>query len=213
MIVILFLLNCQCNKAGKMNLNSDIFRIKTNDIEPEKGRILIAEPFLPGSYFNRSIILLASYGEKGAVGFILNKPVDFPIQDLFEDLPDFDGEVYLGGPVSTDSVYFIHSLGDKIPGSIHIKDNMYWGGDFDILKQQIRMGIVTSSQIRFFVGYSGWAPGQLEEEIQENSWLVSEMKQSEVMSNSEHELWEEAVKAVGGKYSLWINYPENPSLN
>ena len=132
---------------------------------------------------------------------------------MFEDLPDFDGEVYLGGPVSTDSVYFIHSLGDKIPGSIHIKDNMYWGGDFDILKQQIRMGIVTSSQIRFFVGYSGWAPGQLEEEIQENSWLVSEMKQSEVMSNSEHELWEEAVKAVGGKYSLWINYPENPSLN
>ncbi|MDX9882352.1 MAG: YqgE/AlgH family protein [Prolixibacteraceae bacterium] len=196
-----------------MNLNSDIFRIKTNNVEPEKGRILIAEPFLPGSYFNRSIILLASYSEKGAVGFILNKPVDFPIRDLFDDLPGFDTEVYLGGPVSTDSVYFIHSLGDRIPGSTHIKETLYWGGDIDVLKDQIRSGAVATSQIRFFIGYSGWAPGQLEEEIRENSWLVSEMRQSEVMRNSEQELWEEAVKAVGGKYSLWLNYPENPSLN
>lgn len=196
-----------------MKINSDIFRIRTNDIEPEQGRILIAEPFLPGSYFNRAIILLASYGDTGTVGFILNKPVDFSMQDLFEDLPDFEAEVCLGGPVNTDSIYFIHSLGDKIPGSVHIKNDMYWGGDFDLLKQLIREGTISVSQIRFFIGYSGWEPGQLEKEIQENSWLVSEMQQNDLMHKSENELWEQAVKIVGGKYSLWVNYPENPSLN
>ncbi len=196
-----------------MTFNSDIFRIKTNDMEPKKGRILIAEPFLPGSYFNRSIILLASYDENGAVGFILNKPVEFPVQHLFDDLPGFQAEICLGGPVSTDSVYFIHSLGKQIPGSEHITGNMYWGGDFDVLRDEIKRGKITASDIRFFVGYSGWAPGQLEEEINENSWLVSEMEQYALMHQSDHELWEKAVGEMGGKYSLWLNYPENPSLN
>ncbi|MDX9909928.1 MAG: YqgE/AlgH family protein, partial [Mariniphaga sp.] len=84
----------------------NIFRIQTNNVAPQKGRILIAEPFLPGNYFNRSVIFLVAYSEKGAVGFILNKKVDVTVHDIFPDFPEFDGEVFLGGPVSTDSVYF-----------------------------------------------------------------------------------------------------------
>src|SRR5690606_29735058 len=109
-----------------MNDNLDIFKIQTNNIAPQKGRVLIAEPFLPGSYFNRAVVFLVADSEKGAVGFILNKKVDLAIHDILPGFPEFGGDVYLGGPVSTDSVYFIHKLGDKLPGSIQVLDNLYW---------------------------------------------------------------------------------------
>lgn len=196
-----------------MRLNTNIFRIETNHIAPQQGHILIAEPFLAGSYFNRSIIILASYNENGAIGFILNKKVDYPVEDLFVNFPDFDSEIHIGGPVGTDSVYFIHSLGDAIPGSIHIKENLYWGGDFDTLKMQIKLGLVNSQQVRFFLGYSGWEAGQLEEEIKENSWLVTDVPQADLMTIDENSMWAESVRAMGGKYKMWENFPENPLMN
>lgn len=196
-----------------MKLNTNIFRIETNHVAPKQGSVLIAEPFLAGSYFNRSIILLASFNENGAVGFILNKIVEFPVEDIFVDFPDFDSEIHIGGPVGTDSVYFIHTLGDIIPGSIHIRENMYWGGDFEALKMQIKLGLVNPQQVRFFLGYSGWEPGQLEEEIKENSWLVADIPEVELMTINENAMWTESVRAMGGKYKMWEHFPENPSLN
>jgi putative transcriptional regulator len=196
-----------------MKLNTNIFRIESNHVAPQQGNVLIAEPFLAGSYFNRSIIILASCSEDGAVGFILNKKVDFPVEDLFVDFPDFDAEIHIGGPVGTDSIYFIHTLGESIPGSKHIKEDLYWGGNFDVLKLKIKLGLVQPHQVRFFLGYSGWDAGQLEEEIGENSWLVADIPQADLMTIEENEMWVESVKAMGGKYSLWENFPENPSLN
>lgn len=196
-----------------MKINTNIFRIETNHVAPKQGHILIAEPFLAGTYFNRSIILLATYSEQGAVGFILNKKVDYPVEDLFVNFPDFDSEIHIGGPVGTDSIYFIHTLGDTIPGSIHIKDNLYWGGDFEVLKTKIKLGLVNSQQVRFFLGYSGWDAGQLEEEINENSWLVADVSQDDMMTIDENVMWAKSVRDMGGKYSMWENFPENPSLN
>jgi len=195
-------------------LNINLFKIETNHVDPAKGRILIAEPFLPGSYFNRAIILLVAHSDKGAVGFILNKQIEYPINEVLGDFPNFEAEVYIGGPVSTDTIYFIHSLGNLIPGSIHVKDNIYWGGDFEELKKKIKEGLVQPDQIRFFLGYSGWDEGQLEEELKENSWLVSEIEEANVMEKRTPEsMWVQAVREMGGKYSLWEHFPENPSLN
>jgi putative transcriptional regulator len=196
-----------------MKINTNIFRIETNHVAPKQGHVLIAEPFLSGSYFNRSIILIASYSETGAVGFILNKKVDYPVEDIFVDFPDFEADIHIGGPVGTDSVYFIHTLGELIPGSALIKENLYLGGDFNSLKLQIQLGLVDQSQVRFFLGYSGWDAGQLEEEINENSWLVADISQADLMSLEENTMWSESVRAMGGRYSMWENFPENPSLN
>jgi putative transcriptional regulator len=196
-----------------MKINTNIFRIETNHVAPKQGHVLIAEPFLAGSYFNRSIILLASYSEKGAVGYILNKKVDYPVEDLFADFPDFDSEIHIGGPVGTDSIYFIHTLGDSIPGSINIKENLYWGGDFEALKLQIKLGLVNTQQVRFFLGYSGWDAGQLDEEINQNSWLVADIPQADLMTIDENVMWAQSVRSMGGKYIMWENFPENPSLN
>lgn len=197
-----------------MKLNANIFKIETNHVEPRKGRILIAEPFLSGSYFNRSVVLLVACSDKGSVGFILNKKVDYPLQDIMADFPDFDAEVYIGGPVSTDSIYIIHSLGKALSGSLHIKDNLYWGGDFEELKHKIRLGMIKPGDVRFFLGYSGWEAGQLEGELEENSWLVADIDDQNVMkAGSRQSMWIENVREIGGKYLLWEHFPENPSFN
>ena len=196
-----------------MELNLDIFKIESNNVAPKKGRILLAEPFLPGNYFSRSIIFLVAHSDKGAVGFILNKKVDFPIQEVVPDFPEFEGEVHIGGPVATDSIYFIHKLGDKIPGSIQVTENLFWGGNFDVLKKIIGMGMVSPSDVRFFLGYSGWDSGQLEDEIKENSWLVNDVEEANIMNTFSPKSWADYVKKVGKRYSIWENFPENPSLN
>lgn len=195
-----------------MPLNIDIFKIRTNNVLPKKGRILIAEPFLPGSYFNRSIVFLVEHGSEGTVGFILNKPVDFEVVGFDEEFPNFKERLYVGGPVSNESVYYIHTMGDLIPNSVKIMDGLFWGGDFDHLKDLIHTGFADNTKVRFFLGYSGWDKDQLKEELDEDSWLVTDISPKIVMQSSE-ELWKDMVKQLGGKYSLWENFPENPALN
>lgn len=194
-----------------MQLDYDFFKINRK-LAPKQGRIIISEPFLPGNYFSRSTILLVECSEKGAIGFILNKPVETPVKELFKDFPDFAGEVYVGGPVGSESIYYIHTLGEKLHGSLHVKDNLYWGGDFDNLKSLIGAGLVNLNQVRFFIGYSGWSDGQLENEIAENSWLVTEAPVESIM-NSDEDFWIDSVKKAGGHYELWQNFPEDPTLN
>lgn len=194
-----------------MQLDFDFFKIESH-ILPKQGRIIISEPFLSGNYFNRSTVLLVEHSKEGAVGFILNKSVDFPIHEFLNEFPDFDSNVYIGGPVSTNVIYFIHTLGRDLPGSIKVKDNLFWGGDLDKLKNLIRAGKASCNQVRFFLGYSGWGKGQLEREITENSWLVSETSVDSIMSSNEN-FWAECVSKLGGKYSLWKNYPEDPNWN
>ncbi len=196
-----------------MHYDPEIFKIQTNNILPRKGRILLAEPFLPGTVFNRSVVLLVAHSRKGSVGFILNKQIEFTVRDYIPDFPDFAAEVYIGGPVSTDNLYFIHTLGDLIPGSIKVLDDIYWGGDFDVLKQKINLGLIDPGQVRFFVGYSGWDAGQLEIELKENSWLVNDIESHEVMHRLKMSSWKDFVVRLGKRYSLWANFPENPALN
>ncbi len=196
-----------------MKENLDIFKIKTNNIPPQKGRILIAEPFLPGDYFSRSVVFLVAYSEKGAVGFILNKRIDFSLQEVFVDFPEFDANVFLGGPVSADSIFFIHRLGDQLPGSIHVLGDLYWGGDFKTLKDKIQKGEIKSEDIHFFLGYSGWDAGQLEGEIKENSWLVTDVDENIILQDTDKATWADFVKKAGNRYQIWENFPENPTFN
>lgn len=196
-----------------MKENLDIFRIKTNNVPPQKGRILIAEPFLPGNYFSRSVVFLVAHSDKGSVGFILNKEIDFEIQAVFPDFPKFDAKVFLGGPVASDSIYYIHKLGKKLPGSINILGNLYWGGDFNVLQNQISAGVIQPSDIHFFLGYSGWDSGQLEKELKSDSWLVTDVEEAAVMREFDEISWTEFVKKAGNRYAIWENFPENPTLN
>ncbi len=194
-----------------MRIGFDFFRIQKK-LAPRKGRIIISEPFLPGNFFSRSAILLVEHNANGSVGFILNKPVEPKVNKLFSMSPGFNPELFIGGPVGEDSLFFIHTLGDQIKGSIHIKEQLYWGGDFEALKLAFANGKVLPGQVKFFIGYSGWSPGQLENEIVENSWLISDVDTKLVMK-SDRNFWLQSVKSAGGHYETWQNFPEDPKSN
>lgn len=194
-----------------MKVDFDFFKIHSK-LTPQKGRIIISEPFLPGNYFSRSTVLLVDYSPGGAVGFILNKPYETHINELISVFPDYIPEVFVGGPVSNDNLFYIHTLGDMVRGSIKVKDELYWGGDFEELKSAIITRRAKPDQVKFFIGYSGWSPGQLDDEIAENSWLVTEADIKQIMKSNQN-FWLESVKNAGGHYKTWRNFPEDPNSN
>ncbi len=194
-----------------MLFDLDIFKIE-NKLVPQEGRVLIAEPFLQGDYFSRSTVLLVQCNEEGDVGFILNKPTNLRVKELFKGFPDFESNAFLGGPVSNDKLFFLHTLGEKIPDSLLITGNLYWSGDFGHLISLIRAGLVEEEDIRFFLGYSGWSAGQLAAEIAGHSWVVTEPSVENILSSDEN-FWNDSIQLIGGNALLWQNFPENPELN
>jgi putative transcriptional regulator len=196
-----------------VDLTYDIFKIDHNNIKPRQGRVLISDPFLNDAYFKRSVVLLTEHNSKGSVGFVLNKPVDVAIDEILADFPALDTGISVGGPVGTNSVHYIHGLGNIIPNSVKIMPDIWWGGDFDCVKELIKSRSLDSNQIRFFVGYSGWEPKQLEREISENSWVVRELDSALIMNSRSRESWQTVLQVLGGKYKLWTNFPENPVMN
>jgi len=191
----------------------DILKIKTNDIQPGRGKILISEPFLLDYFFKRSVVLLAEHNEEGSFGVIINKPVTARFNDVVKNFPDFDSKLYLGGPVQSDSLFFIHTLGDKIPESIEIIEDIYWGGDIEQIREMILLKELNPDDIRFFVGYSGWSPKQLDEELQRNSWVVSNITADQFLKTNPSSLWDRSLHLLGGEYKYWTSFPDDPGLN
>ena len=184
-----------------------------NSQQPEKGKLLITEPFLQNDFFSRAVILLCEHNEEGSFGFVLNNYVEIELTD-FEGLPEFETRLSMGGPVSVKNLYYIHTLGDKLPDSIQVKDNLYAGGDFEILKEMMAANQIAHNQIRFFLGYSGWVEKQLEGELKLNSWLVTDIHDIDDIMNTDYEnIWNDYMQRQGGKYKAFAHFPKDASLN
>ena len=177
-----------------------------------KGKVLISEPFLPDPNFSRTVILLTEHNTEGSIGFILNRASTYQIEELIEDFPEFNAKVYVGGPVGLNQLFFIHTLGDKIEDSQEIVKGLYWGGNFEHLKLLIEAKEITPKDIRFFAGYSGWSVDQLQNEINEKSWIVASTNSDQVMMQSD-EYWQEFMQSLGKKFKIMSSFPEDPSLN
>ena len=179
-----------------------------------KGKLLIAEPSIIGDLsFNRSVILLADHNSDGSVGFILNKPLKYTINDLLPEI-NSNFKIYNGGPVEQGNLYFIHTVPKLINNSIEISNGLFWGGDFELIKELINKGIISKKEIRFFLGYSGWDAHQLETEKEANSWIVTEnIYNDKILGKSATQFWKKRILELGGEYLIWSNAPENPILN
>ncbi len=183
-------------------------------IKPKKGDLLIAEPSIIGDLsFNRSIVLLTDHSNKGSIGFILNKPLEYTISDLVPEI-DAPFKVYNGGPVEQDNLYFIHKIPNLIPNSIEISLGIYWGGDFTKVARLITEKKINEKDIKFFLGYSGWDINQLESELKTQSWVVTKnIYKKEIIEKDYEFFWKEKMLELGGNYSIWSNAPENPTYN
>ena len=184
-------------------------------LKPKKGLLLVAEPSIIGDVsFNRSVVLLAEHGALGSVGFILNKPLDFKLSEVIPEILNKNFIIHNGGPVEQEHLYFIHKVPHLIPNSIEIASGIYWGGDFDSIIDLVNSGSLQRSDIKFFLGYSGWAANQLDEELHANSWVVSKNNMnSKLIKKPSKNLWKEKIEELGGDYLLWSNAPEDPSYN
>ena len=181
--------------------------------EPEKGCVLLSEPFLDDPYFKRTVVLICEHNEEGSFGFVLNNFIDFDLEDVIDDIPNIESKVSIGGPVKNSNLYYIHTLGEDLGESIQITEGVYMGGDFEVLKQKLKNNEIRSDQIRFFVGYSGWSPNQLDQELKAKSWFVTSVPASEIMRTDISDLWGKILKSMGKRYEIIANLPDNPSHN
>ncbi len=204
------------NGQAMLELENYLFNIDIPTKEPYSGALLISEPFMKETYFSHSVICLIEYSkEDQAMGIVMNKSTGYVLQDLLSNIKRKDDiPVYCGGPLSCDRLYFIHSLGDIIPGSRHICDGIYIGGEFRHLINYVNSGYPVEGVVRFYLGYSGWDIGQLKDEIKNNVWAVGSISDTEtLLTGSDDTYWHNHVKMLGKKYRCWRYYPQNPSVN
>lgn len=190
----------------------DYFGYQEN-IKPAKGDLLISEPFLPDPNFERTVVLLCEHNEDGSFGFILNKPSLLKYSDVMED-SFYDEILYVGGPVEQDTMHVLHAMGDLLEGSVQLGNDVYWGGNFEQLQIMINNNQIDPAAFKFFLGYSGWSAGQLEMELQEKTWIISnQARKDQVFDTKPDKLWKNVLNEMGGKYKMISNYPIDPRLN
>lgn len=182
-------------------------------IEPGTGILLIADPFLKDPNFLRTVIFLCEHQGEGSFGFVLNRQYSNTIDELIPDLEGHKIAVYYGGPVQQDTIHFLHQYPDMIPGGQEVIKGVYWGGDFDKMVELIKTDSIDTGKIRFYIGYSGWSSGQLDDELKEKSWLTVKATRKLIFHTRYEEIWKDSLKQLGGDYEMMINFPIDPQLN
>lgn len=183
--------------------------------KPRKGSLLLSEPFASDHYFTRSVILLCDHDEEtGTFGFVLNNYLEVDLHTLNPRFPVLETKVSMGGPVDTESIFYIHSFGEQVNDSIHIGGDIYFGGDFDAMVKLLTADPKNSGKVRFFIGYAGWSPNQLHDEIEQNSWIVTnKYRIPDLLNTQEADLWKKIMAQQGGKFRMMSEFPINPNNN
>ena len=182
-------------------------------VQPGAGVLLIADPFLKDPNFMRTVVFLTEHREDGTIGFVLNRQYENTLDELLPEVEGHQLPVYFGGPVQTNTIHFLHSYPEEIPGGIEVMKGVYWGGDFDAVVNLINNGLADPEKIRFYIGYSGWSQGQLETEMAEKTWLTVDAVPKLVFHADAEEIWKDSLKHLGGEFEMMINFPIDPQLN
>ncbi len=191
----------------------EFFEFK-NIERPQKGDLLLSEPLLPDHNFDRTVILLCEHNEEGSFGFVLNKLSILKVDEVLQEINSFDTSLYVGGPVEQNTLHFIHDIENLRGSGQEIMDQLYWGGSFDTLVGMLQERKIDKNKIRFFVGYSGWTEEQLQQEIDQNTWIVARgVHPSYIFNTPPEKLWKEILEKMGGRFKVYANYPSDPKLN
>lgn len=199
-----------------IDFDNTIFNIDIPGGKPDIGALLISEPFLREDYFHHSVICIADYApDSTAMGIVLNRLTGYTLQNIIEGVKiEKPVSVYCGGPMANDRLFFLHTLGEVIPGCRKIKDNLFVGGDFEAVREYVNLGYPLEGYLRFFLGYSGWSRLQLDEEINNRVWAVTESTDySSMLTGSEDPYWHRYVRMLGKRFRGWRFHPRNPHAN
>lgn len=184
-----------------------------NKLAPKAGRLLLSDPFESDLYFERSVVFLCQHDEESSFGFVINKPIRIGIEGVNEAFGQQPIDAFKGGPCEEESLFFLHTLGDKIQGSEQIIDGIYLGTNFSDLYKTMTPESIENGAIKLFVGYSGWSSGQLDDELKRNVWVVAEVDDINEIMLSGKDSWYEIMKRLGNKYEMMTKFPLNPNHN
>ena len=177
-----------------------------------KGKILISTPDISSDIFSRSAVLIIEHSEEGAFGLILNKKNNKMSERLLT-IFGFPVDVYEGGPVENDKIFFINK-GERITENFtEIGEDYYLTEDVENVVSAMIDQKISTEDIKVFSGYSGWGSQQLEQEIRQKVWTVVDAYNLDYTLPTDHHLWKNIMQNLGGEFLLWANTPENISMN
>jgi putative transcriptional regulator len=181
-------------------------------VDSLKGQLLLASPALLDPNFRRAVVLIGEHGEEGAMGLVLNRPSEATV---VEALPDFDplvedgAAIYVGGPVEPGAITMLAEFDDPDDAAtLLFGDVGFVRGDADPT-----LVVGATRRARVFAGYAGWGPGQLEAELEEESWIVEPPIPDEIFTGDPERLWNAVMRRKGGRYLLLARMPADLSVN
>jgi putative transcriptional regulator len=178
-----------------------------------KGQLLLDSGQLRGSFFQRTVVLVCQHDAEGAFGLVLNRPTGNNVSEMIvADLPDTlkSNPLYLGGPVQPSALSFLHT--DLFIPDANVMANLSLGHSLDSLTE-LGESFSPTRKVKMFAGYSGWSPGQLEEEMKRDAWLTHPASLELVFETDPAQLWQKILQQKGWKYKLLAQMPEDLSLN
>ena len=186
---------------------------KQYKFSPNGGQFLVSEPFLADPNFRKTVVLLCEHEPEGSVGFIINRLLDVDTNEVIPGLLNVNFPIYYGGPVEQNTLHFIHKAGLVIDESFPIGDDVFWGGNIDQINTLIESGKANEQDFKFFIGYSGWGEGQLEAEIDQKSWWLTNLVKAEAFNVNIEDIWPNTVRAMGKDFAYLADAPEDYNWN
>jgi len=180
--------------------------------EIEKGKLLIAMPMLIDPNFRQTVVLLCEHGPDGSLGLIANRPTDVEVSTLAQDFPELAnaGRVYAGGPVGRNTMLVL-CRGNETSEERGILKDIFLAKDLEMLKFPEHLG--PEGKIRCYLGYAGWAPGQLEAEVNAGAWHLMPGDSGLIFDANLATLWQEMMARIGGECAIYATMPPDPGLN
>lgn len=180
-----------------------------------KGMFLVAAPSLRDPNFRQSVVLLCEHGQEGALGVVVNRPTAMFLSEALPQVPVLEGQhhvLFSGGPVQPNQVLLLYRVFHEPTDTLHVFDGVYLGGDMEVVERLLTSSSGTES-FRAYVGYSGWAPGQLENEMKTGSWITVPADPSIVFEKDPATIWPDILRSLGGQYQMYADMPIDPSVN
>jgi len=184
-------------------------------VDSLRGRLLVAAPPLVDPNFDRTVVLMLEHGDEGALGIVLNRPSETPLEDVLPEwraLATDPTQVFVGGPVSPDSVIALvrgGPLGTTIESFVPIFEDL---GTIDLALDPLDLGAELDG-LRVFVGYAGWGAGQLEGELDADAWFVTDLERNDPFSAEPEDLWRTVLRRQRGRLAMFANYPADAGTN
>jgi len=178
-----------------------------------RGQLLLDSGQLRGSFFQRTVVLICQHDAEGAFGLVLNRATGSNVGEMIvADLPDHvkGSPLFLGGPVQPSALSFLHT--DAFIPDANVLPNLSLGHSVDSL-MEIGESFSPTRKLKMFVGYAGWSPGQLEDEMKRKAWLTHPASLELVFETEPAQLWKMILRQKGWKYKLLSQTPEDLSLN